>query len=98
MRDVLGTVDEPLSGPQALHLDEVCDRFEAAWKSAANGELRPLIEEYVGDTLPPVCAVLLHKLVLLEIDYRGLHGEVPTQEEYEQRFPVLSPRHLAEDF
>lgn len=98
MNDVFATIDEPLSGPQALHLDQVSDRFEAAWKSANPGGPPPSIEEYLADTPDPERSVLLQQLILLDIDYRQLRGEVPSQAEYGARFPALASCFLDEAF
>src|SRR5438093_12822537 len=98
MSDIIATVDEALSPLQAVRLDQVCDRFEAAWKSAGSGGPPPRIEEFLADTREPERSLLLQQLLLLEIDYRRLRGEGPAAEEYGSRFPGLSSQFLVEAF
>jgi len=64
-------------------LDQICDQFEAAWRSGA----RPLIEDYLKDGPPQDVAELLLELLVLEIMYRRRRGEEPREEEYRARFP-----------
>src|SRR5262245_15192401 len=96
MRDVVATVDEPLSGPQAVLVDHVCDRFESAWKSTGPEEPPPKIEEFLNGTRDPERGVLLQHLILLDVDYRRLRGEQPSSQDYGSRFPALSARFLDE--
>jgi serine/threonine-protein kinase len=72
-------------------VDEVCLRFERAWKAGQ----RPALEEFLGDTPEPERAVLCRELIALELVYRRQAGETPQKEEYEARFPDinLSPHH-----
>jgi serine/threonine protein kinase len=67
----------------AQRVDQVCDRFEAAWLA---GE-RPRIEEFIRDVPEPERATLLCELLRLELHYRSQAGEKPAPEEYRQRFP-----------
>src|SRR5947207_1990744 len=90
------TVAAQLPAPQAVHLDQVCDRFETAWKNVGSGGMRPRLEDYVADVPEPERSLLLHQLIFLEIDYRTLRGETPIAQEYGSRFPHLSARFLAE--
>jgi WD40 repeat protein/serine/threonine protein kinase len=69
-------------------LDQACDRFEAAWKTAA-ADQRPRIEDYVGEVAEPERAALVHELILLDIDYRRRAGDYPRAEDYRDRFPFL---------
>jgi hypothetical protein len=78
-RDV---VDVP--GARIQRAEQVCDRFEAAWKAGA----RPCIEEHLAAVPEPERAALLRELILLEIDYRRLAGEQPAAEEFLARFPT----------
>jgi Flp pilus assembly protein TadD/tRNA A-37 threonylcarbamoyl transferase component Bud32 len=96
--DEVAMLDRVLPLLQAVHLDQVCDRFESAWKEAGPEGKPPRIEEFLADTPDAERSLLLHHLVLLEIDYRRLRGESPGADEYRPRFPALSARFLAEAF
>jgi serine/threonine protein kinase len=72
-----------LSPSLALWLDDVCNRFEVAWRAGQ----RPRIEEFLKDAAEPLRAALLRELVPLEWEYRRRHQERPTAEEYRLRFP-----------
>ena len=66
---------EPLgsTGPLealAVHLDKICDRFEAALKAAGGGGPRPRIEDYLADVPAAEHAALLPELIALEVAYR----------------------------
>jgi tetratricopeptide (TPR) repeat protein/tRNA A-37 threonylcarbamoyl transferase component Bud32 len=98
MPDTMATRDEPLSPAQALHVNEICNHFEAAWKTAGPGGSPPRIEEYLGDTPEPARLALLRHLVLLDADYRRLNGATPAPDDYQHRFPALSARFLADAF
>src|SRR5262245_36998900 len=82
---------------QERHLNDVCRRFESAWKSAADRCARPSIEAYLADTTDPLRSHCLHELVLMDAYYRRLHGEEPRLEDYQRRFPDLPPR-LQQEF
>src|SRR5260370_36279613 len=85
MSELIATLDEVLPPPQAVHLDQVCDRFESAWKSAGASGPGPRIEEFLGDTREVGRSVLLRQLLLLELDYRRMPGEDPAPAEYGPR-------------
>ncbi len=89
MPESVVTRDEPLPLQQALHINEVCDRFESAWQSAGRGGPPPRIEDHVGDTPEAGRLTLLRQLVLLDIDYRAMRGERLAAEDYLARFPGL---------
>ena len=76
---------------QALLLEEVCDRFEAAWRA----DRRPRIEDAVANLIDPVRAAAVRELVLLDADYRRAAGESPRSDEYGGRFPELDAEWLA---
>jgi serine/threonine-protein kinase len=85
-------LDRELLPPSLMgRVDEVCDRFEAAWKA---GE-RPNIEECLGDVTGPARSILLLELIALEVDYRRRQGEAPQPEEYVARFSALHPQEIA---
>ncbi|HLJ97814.1 MAG TPA: SUMF1/EgtB/PvdO family nonheme iron enzyme [Gemmataceae bacterium] len=89
----------PESGSHAARfaeqVDATCDRFEAAWKSAAPTGKKPCIEDYLGTHTEPDRCVLLSELILLDVHYRRLHGEEPQAADYGKRFPELDPDWLA---
>jgi serine/threonine protein kinase len=72
-------------------VDEVCDRFEQAWKEGQ----RPRIEDYLAGTVEGERAALLWELIVLDIDYRRQAGEEPQAEEYHARFTSLDLEQLA---
>jgi serine/threonine protein kinase/Tfp pilus assembly protein PilF len=72
-------------------LDQLCDRFEAAWKAGQ----RPRIESYLGDLAEPERSELVRELIRVEVHYRR-RWEEPQPEDYRERFPTLSPHTLAE--
>jgi predicted Ser/Thr protein kinase len=70
--------------PSFLHqLEQVCDRFEAAWKAGQ----RPLIEDYLGDLPEPERPRLLRELLHLELAYRRRLDETLVLDDYRCRFP-----------
>jgi serine/threonine-protein kinase len=75
----------------ARRVDEVCDRFESAWKQGG----RPRLEDYLDGLADPDRAALLRELLVLEVYYRGRLGERATPDEYAARFPELDPSWLA---
>ena len=76
-----GTSQLPLSGLRDL--DQVCDRFEAAWR---RGE-QPRIEEYLEQTSADRRKTLLRHLLLVDVEYRVGRGDPVTAREYQERFP-----------
>ncbi|MCA9050923.1 MAG: serine/threonine-protein kinase, partial [Planctomycetaceae bacterium] len=80
------------SGDPAAAIDEICDRFEAAWKSDPD---RPSIADYVQAAAPPLRRTLLKELLRIEIGLRHLRGEQATLEEYRSRFPPGDPIYAA---
>ncbi len=77
------------------HVDEVCDRFEAAWQTAAAASDRPRIEDYLVSAAAPAGPALAQQLVLVDIDQRRRRGESPRPEDYHRRFPGLEAHWLA---
>jgi serine/threonine-protein kinase len=63
--------------------DEVCDRFEDAWKAGQ----RPRIEDYLGAVPEPERSKLLEELLQVELAYRRCSGETLVLEDYLRRFP-----------
>jgi serine/threonine protein kinase/formylglycine-generating enzyme required for sulfatase activity len=66
-----------------LRVDEVCNRFETAWKA----DQRPQIEDYLAATPEPERTALLRELLALDLAYRRQVDEKPTPEPYLRRFP-----------
>jgi serine/threonine protein kinase len=64
-------------------VDEVCDRFEAAWLVGQ----RPGVQEYLGEASEPQRADLFRELLKLDLHYRRQQRETPTEAEYCQDFP-----------
>jgi serine/threonine protein kinase len=73
--------DDLLAPGVALKLDQVCDRFETAWKEGR----RPQLEQFLGESSDS--ATTLRELLVLELSYRALQGETCRPEEYHRRFP-----------
>jgi WD40 repeat protein/tRNA A-37 threonylcarbamoyl transferase component Bud32 len=71
-----------------LHLEEVCARFEAAWKAAGSAATAPRIEEHLGAAAGPGRAALLRELLRLDVHYRRRHGENPGANYYAARCPA----------
>lgn len=78
--------DETLSLSALERIDQVCLKFEAAWKK---GEA-PSVEQYLGDTSDKERSRLLQELLLLELDYRSAQGEPPSLDGCRARFPEHS--------
>lgn len=66
------------------HLDRICDRFEAAWRSGKP----PRIEEYLSQAPAGRQKTLLYHLLLLDVEYRTAAGDRVAAEEYKDRFPT----------
>ncbi len=77
------------------HVDQVCDRFEAAWKTATSVGQRPHLQDYVGEAPEPERSLLLRELIALEVENRFHAGEDPKLEDYQQWFPLLDRAWLA---
>jgi serine/threonine protein kinase/formylglycine-generating enzyme required for sulfatase activity len=67
----------------AQRVNEVCSRFEAAWKAGQ----RPRVADFLEELGEPGRSVLLRELLALELAYRYQSGEPVTVEEYRQQFP-----------
>lgn len=98
MANLIATMDRALSAAEQARVDQVCNRFEAAWKIAGPDVPPPRIEEFLADTSEPERSVHLRQMLLLEVDYRRLRGEIPAPDDYGSRFPGLSSGFLAEAF
>ena len=65
------------------HIDQVCNQFEAQWKSGQ----RPLIDDLIGHSRGRPRAELLRKLLAIELECRSQLGQRPSTDEYDLRFP-----------
>src|SRR5262249_35577821 len=84
-----GPMSEPrlpasLSPVAVRQIDQLCDRFEQAWKVGQ----RPRLEEYLDTVVDePERSALLRQLLLLDWDYRRRAGDNPRPGDYHPRFP-----------
>lgn len=85
-----GTGKDTASASLVMRIEEVCDRFETAWKAAKSASEGPRLEEHLGKLPEPEQPPVLPELVALDIDYRRRAGEQPRPEEYGPRFPYLN--------
>jgi serine/threonine protein kinase/tetratricopeptide (TPR) repeat protein len=86
------SADDPLARLSAVaRLDDVCDRFEAAWQAGQ----RPRLEDYLADTPKSDHSALVRELVHVEVFHRRRLGETPQLEEYRARFPDADVTWLA---
>jgi serine/threonine protein kinase/tetratricopeptide (TPR) repeat protein len=93
MPDSDPTVDlTPSAAARAFLLNELCARFEAAWKAAGPLDPEPQIEDFLAEADDPERADLLRRLVVLDVEHRRRRGGRPTPAEYEARFPDWSGR------
>ncbi len=67
-------------------IDEVCDRFETAWR-AGN---RPDLGDFLNGVPDPTKVQLFRELVALDRDFRRQQGELLTASEYHARFPEFA--------
>src|SRR5205807_10422891 len=85
----------PMLVAGARRVDQLCDRFEAAWKAAGSADQRPRIEDYLVEAPEPEHPALLRELIVLEVEQRCRAGETLRLEEYQARFPTLDLKWLA---
>jgi WD40 repeat protein/serine/threonine protein kinase len=77
-------------------VDQVCDRFEAAWKSAASIEEGPRLEDFLNGTAEAERDALLRELIPLDVCYRRLQGETVEPHRYAGLSATLDVTWLAE--
>src|SRR5262245_33443548 len=85
------TGKETLSPQQMRRLDELCTRFEAAWKAGQP----PRIRDYLGESPEAERAALLQELIELDVEYRHRRGEEPKAQEYFGHSATLDQKWLA---
>ena len=73
----------------AVRVEEVCNRFEAAWRAGV-----PHIEDFLDGWQGDERRALLRELILLDSDYRRALSEEVTREQYVCRFAELPPEGL----
>ncbi len=61
-----------------LHIDDACDRFEAAWR---NGQ-EPELARFLADASAQARPRLLRELLAIELEFRRDRGERPEPEAY----------------
>src|SRR5262245_23378238 len=88
MSEPYPTGNQLVSPTLVQRVDEVCDRFEAAWKAGQ----QPHLEDYLGDTPEPGRWVLLAELGVVVLQYRRLDGQTPALPEFQRRFPDHAER------
>ncbi len=81
--------DDTLGESILTWVDEIADRFEAAWRAALKGGPPARIEDFVGQTSEPRRSVLLRELIRLDVVYRHRHGEGLSTQDYLGRFEFL---------
>ena len=71
-----------------MHIEAICDRFEAAWRSDG----RPDLAAFMADGPGPDQAQdrLLHGLLTLDLEFRIGRGESPDPQAYLEQFPEYS--------
>src|SRR3954452_3961031 len=67
-------------------VDERCDAFEQACRSGH----RPRITDFLESDDRIVRVRLFRELLLVELEYRRLHGEQPAQKDYLRDFPEFA--------
>jgi hypothetical protein len=77
---------------EALRVDQVCNRFEAAWR----GGPPPRVEYFLDRWQEPERSELLRELIALDVYHRRRRGEECRAEDYRARFPLLEAAWLAE--
>jgi WD40 repeat protein len=70
--------------PLAWRIDQVCNRFELAWRTGA-----PQVEDFLEGWAEPERGALVRELVLIDLDYRRARGEKCCAADYRERFPAL---------
>ena len=75
-----------LGETRMLRVNQLCNQFEAAWRK---GE-RPDLAKYLGAAAPTEQPVLARMLIELDLDYRRMHGETPTADEYQAKLPFAA--------
>src|SRR5262249_27011318 len=80
--------DMPTNGCDGVddEVDDRCDAFERAWRAGQ----RPKISDFLSIEDRVVRGKLFRELLLVELEYRRLEGELPKQREYLIEFPEFA--------
>ena len=73
-------------------VDDICSRFEAAWKTGS----QPHVEDHVADLSDAEKPEVLRELILLDVFYRRQRGETCLPTDYQSRFQGIEPAWLAQ--
>jgi hypothetical protein len=87
MSDTSSLSGDMLSAAALRRVDEVCVRYEDAWRTG----WRPCLESFLAGTCGPERQELLRELLRLERHYRQGRGEPLDGHDYEGRFPEDVP-------
>ncbi|WP_435011955.1 protein kinase domain-containing protein (plasmid) [Tundrisphaera lichenicola] len=74
--------DVPMTLSIEARIDEVCDRYEAAWKAGGD----PRIETYLERVTETERPALFRQLLALELELRSRRGERPDRGDYLTRY------------
>jgi WD40 repeat protein len=80
----------------ARRVDQACDHFEAAWKSADPDGERPRLEDFLDGATEAEREALLHELIPLDVCYRRLRGQPVGPQDYAGLCPAPAPSWLDE--
>jgi WD40 repeat protein len=73
-------------------VNQVCNRFEAAWKTGP----APRLEDFLAEVADSGRSALLRELLVLDVHYRRQRGDAPHPEDYQERFSNLGLPWLTE--
>lgn len=76
-----------LSAVKARHADQVCDCFEATWRTGQ----RPLIEDFLDDASEPSRTILLRELIASKPRTAVCWANPPPSRSIERGFRTESP-------
>ncbi|MBM4090316.1 MAG: DUF4384 domain-containing protein [Planctomycetes bacterium] len=77
---------DSLSLADRKHIDAICLQFEDAWLAGQ----RPVLEQHLSQASAAAAPMLLHELLLLDLDYRRSLQEPAPIGDYQARFPQFA--------
>ncbi|HZV07628.1 MAG TPA: serine/threonine-protein kinase [Gemmataceae bacterium] len=80
----------------ARRVDQICDRFEEAWKAVADTQTPPRLEEFLAEAPESERDELLRELIPLDVCYRRLHAEPIEPQFYAHLSPAPDASWLTE--